>query len=202
GDIAPEWKADYKDTGPIRTDIASKKVSGSTSYLPWILVIILLIPLCYFVYETTQRKQDDENLVSAVERRLLIIEEQIHSLQNSLDLLTSLEGQLNDLQLEVSNITNRLPTAISIERIRQQINDQNNEIERITQKIQNINESNLNNSEKDQQKIEEQQYYVVQKGDNLFQISSKNKITMQKLKEINGIGPDEAIFPGQRLLLE
>ncbi|RZW18009.1 MAG: LysM domain-containing protein [Desulfobulbaceae bacterium] len=50
--------------------------------------------------------------------------------------------------------------------------------------------------------MEERQYYVVQKGDNLFKISSKNKITMQKIKEINGIGPDEAIFPGQRLLLE
>ncbi len=202
GDIAPEWKADYRDTGPIINDIASDNVSRNRSYLPWIFLLILLIPLSYFVYDTTQRKPESENLLSEVDRKLLIIEEQINSLQNSVDLLMSLEGQINDLQIEVSNITNRLPNAVSIERITQQINDQINEIENITQKIQDNKESNLKNSENDQQKIEEQQYYVVQKGDNLFQISSKNNITIQKLKEINGIGPDEAIFPGQKLILK
>lgn len=49
---------------------------------------------------------------------------------------------------------------------------------------------------------EEQRYHTVQKGDNLFQISAKNGITIQQLKEINGIGPNEAIFPGQKLKLE
>ena len=201
GDIAPEWKADYRDPGPIIDDKASAKVSRNRSYVPWIFVLILLIPLLYFVYDATQRRLDGENLLSEVEKKLLIIEEQIDFLQNSLDLLMPLEGQINDLQIEVSNITNRLPNAVSIEKMTQQITTQIDELANITQKISDINESNLKLSENGQQKMERQHIYVVQKGDNLFQISSKNNISMQKLREINGIGPDEAIFPGQTLML-
>ncbi len=94
GNIAPEWKADYTDTIPITNGIVSQNDNRNTSYLPWILVIILLIPLSYLVYDSIQRKLDDEHLLSDVEGKLLIIEEQINSLQNSMNMLTPLEGAI------------------------------------------------------------------------------------------------------------
>lgn len=200
GNIAPEWKADYTDTIPITNGIVSQNDNRNTSYLPWILVIILLIPLSYLVYDSIQRKLDDEHLLSDVEGKLLIIEEQINSIQNTLDLLTPLEGQLDDIQVEVSNMKTRMPDAISLKKISQQITHQNQEIENINQKITYINEGVLKNSQNKEE--EELRYHIVQKGDNLFQISTKNRITIQQLKEINRIGPDEVIFPGQKLKLE
>ncbi len=201
GNIAPEWKADYRDTGPIDNNIEHQKVHRNPPYLPWILLIILLIPLCYFVYNSIERKLDDANLLSEVERKLLIIEEQINSIQNTLDLLTPLKGQLNDIQVEVSTMKTKLPDAVSLKRISQQVTNQNQEIENINKKVTYINEGILKGSQNNQ-KEEEKRYHIVQKGDNLFQISAKNGITIQQLKVINGIGPNEAIFPGQKLKLE
>ena len=203
GDIAPEWKADYTDTVPIKNDKAPPKDIKNTSYLPWIMVVILLVPLCYLVYESIQSKLDDEHLLSEVEGKFLIIEEQITSLQNSLNILTLLEGQLNDLQVEVSNMKTRLPDAASLETISRQMIDQDHQIGNINQKIKHINEDYLKISKNNQQETEEQkEYYIVQKDDNLFQISSRNKITILELKEINNIGSEEAIFPGQKLKLK
>lgn len=202
GDIAPEWKEGYKDTRPVNTNIAPQNASRSTPYLPWILVIILLIPLLYFVYDSIQQRLNDENLISDVESRLLIIEEQINSLQKSLNLLTSIDGQLDDLQLEITNFAIRLPEKGSIEKITQQLNKQNFQIENINQKIKYIHEANSKISKNEQPKTEEQQFYVVQKGDNLFQISSKHGMTIQELKKINGIGPNESIYPGQKLKIK
>lgn len=202
GNIAPEWKADYRDAGPIDSDMVPLAASSHPPYLPWILVIILLIPLCYFVYDFIQQKMDDENLISEVEKKLLIIEEQINSLQNSIDLFTPLEGQLNDLHVEVSNIKMRLPDAGSMETISQQITNQTHQIENINEKIKHFNEIDSKSSINQQQKIEEQQYYIVKKGDTLFRISSQSEITAQELKDINGIGPEETIYPGQKIRIK
>ena len=202
GNLAPEWKADYVDNGPITNDIVSPNASRNKSYFPWILVIILLIPLAYFSYDSIQRKVINENSISEVESKLLIIAEQISSLETSVNSLTSLEIQLNDLHQDASDIKNRLPDKNILETIIQQIDTQNRHIEDINQKIKHIKEDNSKSSIIDRPKETEQQYYVVQKGDNLFQISSQHKISVQKLKEMNEIGPNEAIRPGQRLKIK
>lgn len=202
GNLAPEWKEDYRDSCQLNNNISLPKANKNTPYLPWILVVILLIPLSYFVYDSIQRKVNDENLISEVKSKLLIIDEQINTLQNKINSMTPLEKQLNDLQLEVSDIKNRLIDADSLETITRQINNQINQIKSINQKIKYYNQDNLKSSTIYEQKEEKQQYYIVQKGDNLFQISSQNKISIQELKKINGIGPNEAIYPGQKIKLK
>lgn len=200
GDMAPEWKADYRDAGPINRDIVPAKFSTKTPFLPWMLVFILLIPLGYLIYNSIQRTLDFENQISEIENQIVIIEKQIKSVQNSLDLFTPLEGQLKVLEGEVANIKTGLPGVVSLEEISQQINNQHHQIENINQKIRYFSEVNSKNSYDNPQ--EEQQYYIVRKGDNLFQISSRSKITIQELREINEIDPDEAIFPGQKIKIK
>ena len=203
GNIAPEWKEDYRDNGPISNHIVPQNVDKNTTVLPWVLMIFLLIPLCYLVYDSTQRKLHDSNLLTEVEENLFIIEKQITSLQNSLDILMPVERKLNDLQAEVSSIKNRKPNTASSEKISQQLTHQSIQIENIIQKIKHFDEGNSKITKNiEQEKEEEQQYYVVEKGDNLFQISSQNKITIQELREINGIGPEESIFPGQKIRIK
>ena len=230
GDIAPEWKAGYIDSGPVITDSEPEKPRRKTSILPWVLVIFLLIPLSYFIYDTTQRKFDDKILVSEIERKLLTIESDISSIQNSLGSLTPLESQIKNIQIEVTNLakklpdatssetltqqqienlqkevanlTQKIPDAMSIEELTQQIIRQNSQIENLNKKIDHFDGNNLKSSENDQQKVEEKQYYIVQKDDNLYRISKKYKMTTKELRELNGIGPAETIFPGQKLILE
>lgn len=45
------------------------------------------------------------------------------------------------------------------------------------------------------------EYYIVQKGDNLYQISKKYNITAEMLANINGLELNEYIFPDQQLLV-
>lgn len=45
------------------------------------------------------------------------------------------------------------------------------------------------------------EYYTVQKGDNLYQISKKYNITSEMLANINGLEINEYIFPEQKILV-
>lgn len=44
-------------------------------------------------------------------------------------------------------------------------------------------------------------YYIVQKGDNLYQIGKKYGITAELLAELNGLELNEYIYPDQKLLV-
>lgn len=44
-------------------------------------------------------------------------------------------------------------------------------------------------------------YYIVKKGDNLYQISRRYGITAETLAELNGLELNEYIFPDQKLLV-
>lgn len=44
-------------------------------------------------------------------------------------------------------------------------------------------------------------YYIVQKGDNLYQIGKRYGISAEMLAEINGLELNEYIYPGQKLLV-
>lgn len=45
------------------------------------------------------------------------------------------------------------------------------------------------------------EYYIVQKGDNLYQIGKKYNISAENLANINGLELNEYIFPEQKLLV-
>ena len=49
--------------------------------------------------------------------------------------------------------------------------------------------------------IEAFEYYIVKKGDTLYQIGSKYNISAELLAEINGLELNEYIFPDQKLLV-
>lgn len=87
----------------------------------------------------------------------------------------------------------------------EKLSTQNNQLQTIDKKIKRINEDSSKNSIDDQPRKEEQ-YYVVQKGDNSPKIRSINKINIQKLnivnnaitihelKVVNNINSAEAVF--------
>lgn len=45
------------------------------------------------------------------------------------------------------------------------------------------------------------EYYTVKKGDNLYQISKKNNISVDLLSSINGLELNEYIYPEQKILV-
>jgi LysM repeat protein len=44
-------------------------------------------------------------------------------------------------------------------------------------------------------------HHVVQKGDTLYGIAKKYKTTVADLRRLNGLGPNDAIYPNQKLLV-
>jgi len=45
------------------------------------------------------------------------------------------------------------------------------------------------------------EYYTIQKGDSLYKIGQQYNISAQNLAEINGLEPNEYLYPGQVLLV-
>jgi hypothetical protein len=201
GNLAPEWKDDYKDTVPIERIKTSQDMSRNTPILAWFLVFILLLPLFYFIYDSVQKRSEYEKLISQVEGRLLIIEEQFNSVQNSLNSLQQLDGKLNEIQLEMAHLRKKMVTLDSLEAIDQQIKNQRLQIQGINRKIEDYRELFSTRSINESKKSEEQ-HYVVKRGDTLFQISKNSGITIRELKEINNIDSDDAIVPGQKLKIK
>ena len=199
--LAPEWQDGYQDTGYIRNTKTFKDPDRNMRSLGWLLAFVLLLPITYFLYDSVQRKIDDDNSIVQIEKKLLIIEAQINAIQNSVDSYKSVVNQIEDLQFELSKLNKNLPSVGTLETINQQIQDHDQQIQIIYKRIEQNREpasisSNAGNT------LKKDHYYVVKSGDNLTQISLGTGITIQELKEINNIDADNRIFPGQKLKLE
>ena len=56
GNIAPEWKADYRDPGPIDNDFIPENVNTKTLFLPWILIWLTLVKRVKFSRPTLYQR--------------------------------------------------------------------------------------------------------------------------------------------------
>ena len=68
----------------------------------------------------------------------------------------------------------------------EKLGTQNNQLQTMNKNIKRINEGSSKSSIDDQPRKEEQ-YFVVQKGDDLSQIRSINKISIQELNVVNNV---------------
>ena len=201
GNLAPEWKDGYQDSGPIQKTKTFRDTDRNMRSLGWLLAFILLLPITYFLYDSVQRKIDADNSITQIEKKLLIIEAQINAMQDSVDSYESVVNQIDDLLFELSKLSKNLPSAGALERMNQQIQNHDQQIQIIHKRIeQNKEPASLSSTVGNT--IKQDHYYVVKGGDNLTQISLKTGITIQELREINDIDADNTIFPGQKLKLE
>ena len=51
------------------------------------------------------------------------------------------------------------------------------------------------------EKSQPYQYYTVKKGDNLYEIAKKNDVDYSLILQLNGLDPDDYIYPNQTIML-
>ena len=207
GNLSSEWKEDFSELDrypqtelPQQTK-SPKSSENHTHYAFWILVVILLIPICYIAFFLAEQKADNQLMADQLEKRLMIIEEQIESINDSNDSLEQLAEDINNLGLELSSLKVDIPATETLEIISLELKHQSQLVQLIFDKVEINQKPSLADSNGDLQK-DEDQYYVVQKGDNLYQISLKNGITINQLRILNSLDEDDSIIAGQKLMIK
>ncbi|MEJ2134835.1 MAG: LysM peptidoglycan-binding domain-containing protein, partial [Desulfofustis sp.] len=104
-------------------------------------------------------------------------------------------------ELELSSLKADLPATETLERISLELENQSQLVQLIFDKVEINQQPSLADSNGDQQS-DEDQYYVVQKGDNLYRISLKTGITINQLRILNSLDDGDPIVPGQKLMIK
>ncbi len=207
GNLASEWKEDFSeiDQYPQREHPQEKNLSiggeKHRHYALWFFSSIILLSIVYLFFLSAQQRTDDQLMETQLDKRLMTIELQLESFEDAKDSLERLAAKLNDLELELSAMEENLPASDTLESINVQLQHQSNVIQQIHDEVSNYQKTSLVETQNNQQK-EKDEYYVVQKGDNLYQISLKTGITIRELRILNSLNNDDQIIPGQKLMIK
>ncbi len=207
GNLASEWKEDFSeiDQHPqIKQSEQENVIKNSEKhkhYALWFSSFTLLISLLYLFFLTAKQKEDDKLMTTQLDKRLIIIEEQIDSLKPTKDLLEQLVDKLNNLEVELSVLKENLPAPDTLESMNLKLEQQSDLINQISNLVETYQKPSPVTAENGQQ-TERMEYYVVQKGDNLYQISLKTGITIRELRILNNMDGDDQIITGQKLTIK
>lgn len=207
GNLASEWKEDFSEIDqhpqikPSQQENVRKNSEKHKHYALWLSSLILLISLLYLFFITAKQKEDDKLMTTELDKRLIIIEEQIDSLKSAKDSLEQLVDKLNHLEVELSVLKENLPAPDTLESMNLKLEQQSDIINQISNLVETYQKPSPVETENDQQS-EKAEYYVVQKGDNLYQISLKTGITIRELRILNNMDGDDQIITGQKLIIK
>jgi LysM repeat protein len=207
GNLASEWKEDISeiDQNPLikqsQQENVFKNREKHTHYALWFSSFILLISLLYLFFLTATQKEDDKLMTVQLDKRLIIIEEQVDSLNSTKDSLKQLVNKLDNLQVELSVLKENLPAPDTLESMNLKLEQQSDLINQISNLVEANQKPSPVETENDDQS-EKAEFYIVQKGDNLYQISLKTGITIRELRILNNIDSDDQIMTGQKLIIE
>lgn len=163
-------------------------------YLPWIFVFLILV---VFLFSADKKEENQESNSSLVELRTRVAE---------------LERNINDLQARLSNIKRQVEQTLNGDQNKGQgdlnrIEDLGQELRAFKkstkQEIQGLKKS-LKDAKDTAQKVTTQKgsRHTVQKGDTLYSLAQKNKVSVEELRKWNNLEKGDSIYPGQKLVVQ
>jgi LysM repeat protein len=207
GNFASEWREDYSEVDrhaqaelPQPVDLLQRN-KEHRHYALWIFGLIIIIPILYLLSVSFEDRADNQHMIAQLDKRILILQEQIQSYRDVINSLEHLENELNNFQIELSNVQEHLPATDTLESMSVALTNQSQLIQQISDKIKNYQKPGPVDPEADQHQ-QKDQFYVVKKGDTLYQISSQTGITIGELKLLNRIDSNDPIIPGQKLIIK
>ena len=207
GNLASEWKEDfseidrYPQTNHPQSQNLSIRREKHGHYVLWSAAFVLLISILYLFFLSATQKTDDQFMATQLDKRLMIIEEQIESFAYAKDSFEDLAAKFHDLEIELSRWEANLPASDTLESINVALQHQNHLIQQIFDEVGMYQKpfSVISNNE---EKKEEGEFYLVQRRDNLDQISLKTGITIRELRILNSLYSDDQIIAGQSLSIK
>ena len=207
GNLAAEWNEDFIELDRYPQAALPRQVKPRLSghkhkhYALWIFAFILLIPILYLLFISFAEKADNRQTAAQLNKRLQTLEQQINSYKSTDDALVYLKEELTNLQIELSALKENLPATETLESMNLELRNQSHLVQQIFDELESYQKPSLADSNDGQQKQIEK-YYVVEKGDNLYRISSKTGITIRELRILNSLDADDPISPGQKLMIK
>lgn len=207
GNLASEWKEDFSEIDRYPQAGLSQQIKPPQSsnkhrhYALWVFAVIVLIPILYLLFVSFEEKADNQQIVAQLNKRLLIMEQQIESYQFVNDSLIHLKEELNNLQIELSALKENLPATETLESMSMELKNQSHIVQQIFDELESYQKPSLADTNIDQQ-MQKEKYYIVKKGDNLYQISSKTGIAIRELRRLNSLDTNDQIIPGQKLMIK
>ena len=207
GNLASDWKEDFNeiDRSPQAAFPQQVKPPRSNNkyrnYALWLFAVIILIPILYLLSISLEEKADSQQMLAQLDKRLLILEQEIESYQYINDSLINFKEELSNLQIEIYALKENLPAIETLESMSTELKNQSHLVKQISEELARYQKPILAESNTDPQ-VQNAKYYVVKEGDTLYQISSKTGITISELRMLNGLDANDPIIPGQKLMIK
>ena len=197
GNFAPEWTKSYQDRNAGRKN-SIRSIWSNNRSLVFIILALLIIPSAYLLLSGDEKMTDAVNSSmddQAEELKQLLIYQQkleakIDSISEKADQMT---GELSRIQAQLSILDSQESP------IKHKVNPNSN----IAGSRQNEMPGGISKSkETGAEKTSDTNYYIVKKGENLYRVSLKTGIPIDRLMQLNNIDSGSVIFPGQKLFIK
>jgi LysM repeat protein len=116
--------------------------------------------------------------------------------------VTALEQKVFALERQLAELQGKISTPGTDPAVIQQLEVLNQKVEALEKQKQPTTETKVKPSAPSKAAVSsEKQYHTVQKGETLYRISKKYKISVEELRKLNNLSADQPIRTGQKLLV-
>jgi LysM repeat protein len=190
-----EFEDSSQEQGPEprrRKTYTSKEQFWKKPYFLGGLGLILLLFFISLVFSSgeesspsTQELQGISKNVERLEQRLAAVEDSLKDQQEEMLLMQSADSNLGD----------------SLKKVTQNMQKLQKQMQGLETKVADIEQqgSSARGAAAKEQGGRDFVYHEVQSGENLFRISQRHDTTVERIRELNGLDPDQPIQPGQKL---
>ncbi|MBB5349224.1 LysM peptidoglycan-binding domain-containing protein [Desulfoprunum benzoelyticum] len=170
--------------------------------------IILMVGVGLSLYGVSffnEHDKIDMHRIEQIAERLESIESQLKSLQSANVSMTDVAGKIDDIQYDLKNVKNTIPELGKIEKLVDRLESRGEGDPALSPEFGDDSSLQQDIPTAVEEEVEaeaEPTYHVVKKGENLYRISLNYHLKIDYLRQVNGLGTDNQIYPGQILLVK
>jgi LysM repeat protein/preprotein translocase subunit Sec61beta len=165
--------------------------SGSNRSVLYVGMAVAVLVILVVIFLSGGGNGVEQKVVTDIQSRLDQIEKRLSAMDGLESRVSQLLEQENDVRQTISK------TERSIAQL-------NSQLDSLAQKVAAVEKKAASAPAASQTagaKPATGRHHVVQKGDTLYGIAKKYKTTVADLRRLNGLGPNDAIYPNQKLLV-
>lgn len=183
----------------------SSEVFRKKSFMPFIIggVALVVLVIIFVQILSKPEKTVDQDYLQSLEVRIKQMENKLATIgvmDQTLERLSKQEQKMDKLEKKVAGMESTVATQID------QIIKELGALHQKTSRKASSDSPALKTAAKNQSTPSKKKgpipdFHQVEAGDTLYRISRRYSLTVEQLRSYNNLGPDTAIYPGQKLKL-
>jgi LysM repeat protein len=150
---------------------------------------------------TDGQDASDSSPIERNDERLKIIEAQLQSIQSANVSIKSIEGKIDIIRDELAIVEKKLPAPEVFEKMRQQLDSNEQQTIVLSQAIDDYSKSLPHPSAEKDMTQSDAAYHVVKKGESLYGICRSHNLSIEDIRKMNDLSAGSQIYPGQKLVV-